>query len=188
MSYKNLLRLFAPLALVVFAAAPMVAQTRVDQPLRDTLTAGFRNAATEHRVNADLSSLGLASTPSLLAGAVAVPVENGVEGALRGEPFGLAYLDGRDATVAPGYYRLAVDRDGAAVLLDTTGGTAATGHASFDLTAGDQGGTHGCWIDVPNPNDDDIVCIKCVFGNPNWPGGAWGFNTCLTIFDPFDND
>ncbi len=187
MSFQNLLRPFAPLALVVLAAAPLAAQTRADQTFRDSMTTGFRNAAVSHRVNPDLSSLGLSSTPSLLAGAVSVPTENGLDGALRGEPFALAYLDGgRDAKVAPGYYRLAVGPDGAGLLLTATGGTTATGHASFDLTAADPGGTRGCWIHLPNPNDDDIVCFSCQFGNPNWPGGAWGFNTCFTIYDPFD--
>ena len=171
---------FTTLALVAVALPSAAQTTRVDQTLRNTMTTGFRSAATTHAVSADLSSLGLASLPTLFAGAVGTPPSAGPAGALAGQNLALAYFDGSNLALARGYYGVSIDANGEALLKTASGATAARGTSVLDLTA--NGFARGCNIEqTPIPNDGDIVCIKCQFGHPNFPGGAWGFATCFQI-------
>ncbi|HXU44404.1 MAG TPA: hypothetical protein VN783_02680 [Thermoanaerobaculia bacterium] len=178
-------RSLASFALVAAISAPLAAQTtaitRPDQALRDAMTAGFRTEAASLRATADLDTLALGSSSSLFAGAVALPPADDMDGALRGEAYALVYLDGTDAAANPGtgYYRLALGSDGEANLLTATGATAATGHATFDLSLNLE--TRRCAIDFPHPDDAHLFCIVCNYG----PGSGWSVSTCLKMFDPF---
>jgi len=164
--------------LALAAAVPAAAQDRLDGALRKTMTDGFRAAAVQHRVSANLPTVGFASTPFLFTGAVAVTPADGLDGILRGEPYALTYFDGTGTTVPRGYYRLAIGSDGAALLLTATGATVGRGQASIDLIANP--GTPYCGIEDPHPNDD-TVCWVCEYGNPNGPVGTWSVSTCFAL-------
>lgn len=170
--------LLASLVLAAIATAAVSAQTRPDLTLRSSMTSGFRNAATQHGVVADLPSLGMASSATRFAAAVGVPPANGLDDVLLGAPFALVYLNG-GTPFAPGYYRAEIATDRRAILRTASGATVAVGTASLDLTAGL--GINYCGIDQPNPNDDHLACLRCQFGNPNAPGGAWSISTCFTF-------
>ena len=164
--------LLASLALSA-ATVSASAQTRPDQTLRGTMTSGFRTAATQHGVVADLTSLGLASSSLRFGAAVGVPQAGGIDDVLAGEPFALLYLNG-GTPFAAGYYRAELGTDRRATLRTASGATVATGTASLDLTA--DLGTNFCEFEQPNPNDDHLVCLKCLF---NATGGPWAINICF---------
>jgi hypothetical protein len=170
--------LLASLVLATVATVAASAQTRPDQTLRSSMTSGFRTAATQHGVVADLPSLGMASSATRFAAAVGVPPANGLDDVLLGAPYALVYLNG-GTTFAPGYFRAEIATDRRAILRTASGATVAVGTASLDLTAGL--GINYCGFDQPNPNDDYLVCLRCQFGNPNSPGGPWAINTCFTF-------
>ncbi len=170
--------LLASLALATITTVSASAQTRPDQTLRNTMTSGFRSAATQHGVTADLGSLGLASSTLQFAAAVGTPPPGGLDDVLLGEPFALVYFSG-GTTFAPGYYRVEIGTDRSAVLRTASGGTVATGRASLDLTIGL--GTNYCEFNPPNPNDHHLVCLNCQFGSTNAPGGPWAISTCFTF-------
>lgn len=163
------------LVLATITAVSASAQTRPDQTLRNTMTSGLRNAATQHGVVADLPSLGLASSTLRFSAAVGVPQAGGIEDVLAGEPFALLYLNG-GTPFAPGYYRAELGTDRRAKLRTASGATVAMGTASLDLTANP--GTPYCEFEQPNPNDDHLVCLNCQFSST---GGPWAINTCFTF-------
>lgn len=165
--------LLSSLVLATLATASSSAQTRPDQTLRSTMTSGLRTAATQHGVVADLPSLGLASSSLRFGAAVGVPQAGGIDDVLAGEPYALLYLNG-GTPFAAGYYRAELGTDRGATLRTASGATVATGTASLDLTA--DPGTNFCEFEQPNPNDDHLVCLKCLF---NSTGGPWAINTCF---------
>jgi len=175
---QNRSLLLASLLLAAVATVAASAQTRPDQTLRSTMTSGFRNAATQHGVVADLPSLGMSSSATRFSAAVGVPPANGLDDVLLGAPFALVYLNG-GTSFTPGYYRAEIATDRRAVLRTASGATVAVGTASLDLTAGL--GINYCGFDQPNPNDDHLVCLNCQLGGANSPGGPWVIHTCFTF-------
>ncbi|HEV7671561.1 MAG TPA: hypothetical protein VGS22_23830 [Thermoanaerobaculia bacterium] len=167
--------LLASLVLASVTTVSASAQTRPDQTLRSTMTSGFRTAATQHGVVADLPSLGLTSSAARFSAVVGIPQAGGIDDVLAGEPFALLYLNG-GTPFAPGYYRAELGTDRRATLRTASGATVAMGTASLDLTANP--GTNFCEFEQPDPNDDHLVCLSCLFSSV---AGPWAINTCFTF-------
>jgi hypothetical protein len=170
---------FSTVALAAIAVPTFAQTTRPDQTLRNSMTSGFRSAATTHGVSADLTTLGLESLPTLFVGAVGTPPSSGPAGALAGQNLALAYIDGSKLALPKGYYGVEIDANGEALLTNSSGVAVARGTSKLNLTAGT---SQGCNIEqTPLPNEGDIVCINCQFGHPSIPGSGWAFATCFQM-------